>query len=314
MQDLLQCRLIGEGKMRAVVTGGAGFIGSHLTERLLKENHEVIVIDAFETGSLANLESVKDHPSLTIYEQDIRQREELPSLFKGVDWVFHLAALGAVTPSLTNPAEYFDVNVTGTLNVLESARIARVKRFIYTASCSCYASCDFPVAEASLLRPKTPYALTKYLGEELVMHWSKVYALPGISLRLFNVYGPRANAEGPYGGVVGVFLKQRFDKQPLTVVGDGKQTRDFIFVSDVVDAYYAAALSRSTGEIFNVGSSATTSINHLAQIMQGDVSYIPKRPDELEHSCADISKIKKMLLWQPQVSIEEGISSLFAYI
>ena len=295
----------GEFQMKALVTGGAGFIGSHLVEILVAEGHEVVVVDNLKSGRKCNLEGV----DCTFHQLDIREVDE--RLFKGVDWVFHLAGLADVVPSIEHPKEYYDVNVTGTFNVLECARKADVSKFVYTASSSCYGvPQNIPTDETATISPQYPYALTKYLGEELVMHWGKVYGMSVISLRLFNVYGPRSRTTGSYGAVFGVFLAQKLYNKPFTVVGNGSQTRDFIYVTDVANAFYRAALSGVCSEIFNVGSANQYSINKLVELLEGDAVNIPKRPGEPTSSCADISKIKKMLLWEPVVSFEQGVKNL----
>lgn len=301
--------------MKALVTGGAGFIGSYVVEQLIAEGNTVTVIDNFRTGRLSNLKNYENHPQLQIVRADIRDYESLVPYFKGIDWVFHLAALADIVPSIEDPRTYFDVNVTGTLNVLECARLANVKRLIYTASSSCYGmATSFPTPESAPISPQYPYALTKYLGEELTLHWGKVYHLPVISLRLFNVYGPRGRTAGTYGAVFGVFLTQKLHGYPFTVVGDGTQTRDFTFATDVANAFICAAKSEVTGEIFNVGSSTHNSINRLVELLGGHVTYIPKRPGEPDCTFADISKIEKSLGWKAKVSFEEGVSRLLKSI
>lgn len=295
--------------MKVLVTGGAGFIGSHLVELLVNEGHEVSVVDNLNSGRVSNLEGI-DH---TFHEVDIRVIDE--KLFEGVDWVFHLAGLADIVPSIEQPKEYYDVNVTGTFKVLECARKANVKRFVYAASSSCYGlPSQVPTDEYEKIDTKYPYALTKYLGEELVLHWGKVYDLPVNSLRLFNVYGPRSRTTGTYGAVFGVFLAQKLFGKPFTVVGDGTQTRDFTYVTDVANAFYQAAKSEVFGEIFNVGSANHHSINRLVQLLEGDTINIPKRPGEPDHTFADISKIQKLLHWEPKVPFEEGVKRLVATI
>ena len=294
--------------VRCLVTGGAGFIGSHLVERLLADGHKVIILDNFSTGRMENLDHVKDHRWLTLHQVDVSNYGEIESFFEEVDWVFHLAALADIVPSIQQPLKYHIANVDGTIAVLEAARSARVQRFVYAASSSCYGIPDeFPAPETAHIRPMYPYALTKYLGEQYVLHWNKVYKLPCVSLRLFNVYGPRARTSGTYGAVFGVFLAQKLAGKPFTVVGDGTQTRDFIFVTDVVDAFVRAAESEIKGEVFNVGSGNTYSVNHLVSLLGGDMVHIPKRLGEPDCTFADISKISRMLGWRPRVSFEEGV-------
>jgi len=301
--------------LRAVVTGGAGFIGSHLVERLLKDGHSVTVLDNFSTGRPENLAHLKDSPGLKVVQADIADGQAIKSHFQGADWVFHLAALADIVPSIERPDDYFRANVIGTETVLEAARAAGVKRFVYAASSSCYGIPDsFPTPETAAIRPQYPYALTKRLGEELVLHWGQVYGLPVVCLRFFNVYGPRSRTSGTYGAVFGVFLAQKLAGRPYTVVGDGKQTRDFTFVTDVADALVSAAASDRRGEAFNVGSDKTYSVNRLVELLGGPVTHIPKRPGEPDCTFADISKIRRLLDWQPKVSFEDGVAQMLKHI
>jgi len=292
-----------------LITGGAGFIGSHLVDALVEKENDVIVLDNFSTGRPQNLEHIRE--KIQLVECDISQRSKWQNLFKNVDWVFHLASLADIVPSIEKPDEYYQSNVNGTFNVLEACRKHGVKKIVYSASSSCYGIPDeYPTKETADIRPQYPYALTKYQGEELVMHWCQVYDLPAVSLRLFNVYGPRSRTSGTYGAVFGVFLAQKLAGKPFTVVGDGTQTRDFTFVSDVVDSIIAAAESDVTGEIINVGSENTYSVNRLVELLGGDIVYIPKRPGEPDCTWADITKTKKLLNWHPKVSLEEGVGIL----
>ena len=296
-----------------MIIGGAGFIGSHLVDAILKKGHEVIVLDNFSTGRLKNLDQVAD--KIQLIECDISQKGKWQDYFKGVDWVFHLAALADIVPSIEKPDDYYQSNVNGTFNVLEACRKHNVKKIVYSASSSCYGIPDeFPTKETAEIRPQYPYALTKYLGEKLVMHWCQVYNLPAVSLRFFNVYGPRSRTSGTYGAVFGVFLAQKLAGKPFTVVGDGTQTRDFTFVKDVVGAIIAAAESDVSGEIVNVGSDNTYRVNRLVELLGGDVVHIPKRPGEPDCTWADITKAKKLLNWQPIVSLEGGVGILLENI
>jgi UDP-glucose 4-epimerase len=291
-----------------IVTGGAGFIGSHLVERLLADGHTVRVLDNFSTGRLDNLSRVRNNTCLTIHEVDVADSEAVQGLFAGVDWVFHLAALADIVPSIEHPLHYHRTNVDGTMAVVEAARHSGVKRFVYVASSSCYGIPDkYPTSESEIIKPEYPYALTKFLGEQIVLHWHKVYGFPSISLRLFNVYGPRSRTSGTYGAVFGVFLAQKLAGKAFTVVGDGNQSRDFTFVTDVVDALIQAAQSQCLGEVFNVGSGTPHSVNELVELLQGDVVYIPKRPGEPDITLADTTKIKSQLQWNPTVSFEQGV-------
>ena len=293
---------------RVLVTGGAGFIGSHLVDRLLDDGHEVIVLDNFATGRRENLAQHQGETRLKIHQVDIAEPELIQPYFTEVEWVFHLAALADIVPSIQQPLKYHRANVNGTIAVLEAARSSGVKRFVYAASSSCYGIADeFPTPETAPIRLMYPYALTKHLGEYYALHWNKVYRVPSVSLRLFNVFGPRSRTTGAYGAVFGVFLAQKLAAKPFTVVGDGTQTRDFVFVTDVVNAFVRAAESQVEGEIFNVGSGNTYSVNHLVELLNGDVAYIPKRPGEPDCTFADIRKISQLLGWQPKVSFEEGV-------
>ncbi|MBI2870146.1 MAG: SDR family oxidoreductase [Candidatus Omnitrophica bacterium] len=291
-----------------LVTGGAGFIGSHLVDRLIGDGHSVLVLDNCSTGRLENLSHLGDHPRLEVVQADVADHRIIGSYFDEAEWVFHLAALADIVPSIQRPLDYHRANVDGTLSVLEAARAAGAKRFVYAASSSCYGVPDvYPTPETAPSRPQYPYALTKYLAEQCVLHWGQVYGLSVVSLRLFNVYGPRARTSGSYGAVFGVFLAQKLAGQPLTVVGDGTQTRDFTFVSDVVDALVKAAQSDMRGEVLNVGSGKTYSVNRLVELLGGEAVHIPKRPGEPDCTQADIGKIGRHLGWQPQVSFEDGV-------
>jgi UDP-glucose 4-epimerase len=300
-----------------VVTGGAGFIGSHLVDRLLQEGRQVTVIDSFISGQPKNLEQHKNNPNLKVITGDITDLELVQQACQHAERIFHLAARADIVPSIQNPLEYYRSNVDGTFSVLEAARLHAVKRFVYIGSSTCYGFPDiFPTPEQAKIAPQYPYALTKNLGEQLVMHWHKVYKLPAVSLRCFNVYGPRARTSGSYGAVFGVFLAQILADQPLTIVGDGTQARDFTYVSDVVDAVLCAANSAVSGEIFNVGSGRDpVAVNRLVELLGAKKTvHIPKRPGEPDTTWADVSKIQGMLQWRAQVSIEEGVANMLKHI
>lgn len=297
-------------KRKVIVTGGAGFIGSHLVDRLLADGHAVTVIDNFSVGGPRNLAHLCAHPDLSVHQRDIAS-DEIASLFDGADWVFHLAARADIVPSITMPMTYYEANVTGTARVLEAARHAGVKRFLYAASSSCYGIPDvYPTAEDAAIRPQYPYALTKWLGEQMALHWGQVYKLPVVSLRFFNVYGPRARTAGTYGAVFGVFLAQKLAGQPYTVVGDGTQTRDFTFVSDVVDAMVTAVGSDLADIVMNVGSGRTYAVNRLVELLGGPVVHIPKRPGEPDCTFADVRRIEALLGWTAKVRLEEGVATM----
>ena len=301
-------------KKKIIVTGGAGFIGSNLVDELVNLGHQVTVLDNLCTGRLSNLNRVKD--SIKFINIDISDNKiNLDKYLAGIDWVFHLAGLADIVPSITNPSSYFQTNVLGTLNILEASKKANIKKLIYTASASCYGIPEkYPTDEKSKIDPQYPYALTKFLGEQLVIHWAKVYSMPNISLRFFNAYGPRSRTTGAYGAVFGVFLAQKLAKKPLTIVGDGTQTRDFIYVSDLVDAIIKSAEKGKHSEIYNVASGKEISINLVADIIGGSKVNIPKRPGEPNRSLADISKIQAQLDWKPKISFKEGIKTLLENI
>lgn len=295
--------------MKSIVTGGAGFIGSHLVDKLLDLGHEVIVLDNFSTGRKENLSHVDGQ--IKLVECNLSKKGNWIEKFNGVDWVFHLASLADIVPSIQNPESYFRSNVDATFYVLEAARHAAVKRFIYSASSSCYGiPAKYPTPEEADIRPQYPYALAKRMGEELVVHWAQLYNLPAISLRFFNVYGTRSRTSGTYGAVFGVFLAQKISNKPYTIVGDGNQTRDFTYVTDVVNALIITAKSAKTNKIYNVGSGATVSINKIVELLSGNKVNIPKRPGEPDCTYADISKIKHDLGWEPTISIEEGVEKI----
>lgn len=293
--------------MKALVTGGAGFIGSHLTQRLVEQGYAVTVIDNLKTGRLKNIQPWLSQ--INFIEADISKPDAWCDAFTGIDHVYHLAAMADIVPSVQDPTVYFHSNVDGTFNVVQAAKQANCKRFVYSASSSCYGIPDvYPTSETAVAQPQYPYALTKYLGEQIVMHWAKVYKLPAVSLRLFNVYGPRSRTNGTYGAMFGVFLAQLLANKPLTIVGDGKQTRDFIYVTDVADAFMAAANSNCSNQIFNVGCNNPVSVNRIVELLGvNEINYIPKRPGEPDCTHANIDKICSQLRWSPKVSIEQGV-------
>lgn len=299
--------------MKSIVTGGAGFIGSHLVDALLELGHEVIVLDNFSTGRKENLDHVKDR--IKLIECDISISGDWMKVFAGSDWVFHLAALADIVPSIQKPEAYFRANVDGTFNILQASNTNNIKRFVYAASSSCYGIPDnYPTPETAEIRPQYPYALTKRLGEELVQHWEQVYKLPAISCRFFNVYGTRSRTSGTYGAVFGVFLAQKLANKPMTIVGDGSQTRDFTYVTDVAQALIAAANSTKTGKVYNIGSGQTVSVNRLVELLGGDKIHIPKRPGEPDCTFADIQEIQDDLGWKPKIPIEKGVSKVIKNI
>jgi UDP-glucose 4-epimerase len=301
--------------VKALVTGGSGFIGSHVVEALLARGADVVVLDNYSTGRPQNLAHLKDEKRLRVVQADVSDAAAIAPHFAGVEKVYHLAALADIVPSIEQPTKYFDSNVVGTQRVLECARAAGVKKLVYAASSSCYGIPDtFPTPETAAIRPQYPYALTKWLGEELVRHWGQVYGMSWLSLRFFNVYGPRARTSGTYGAVFGTFLAQKLAGKPYTIVGDGTQTRDFTYVTDVADAVATAGESALSGEIMNVGSGGTYAVNRLVELLGGPKTHIPKRPGEPDCTFADTAKIRKLLGWKPKVSLEDGVKRMLERI
>tara|TARA_B100001964_G_C14209582_1_gene589832 strand:+ start:92 stop:1072 length:981 start_codon:yes stop_codon:yes gene_type:complete len=293
--------------MKAIVTGGAGFIGSHMAELLLDKGFEVAVIDDFSNGQKDNVDIFKKNPKYKFYEIDI-SKEFDDSMFKNADYVFHMAALADIVPSIEEPVKYHNANVTGTIRVLEASRKHNIKKVVFSASSSCYGIPDkYPTSETAEARPQYPYAFTKYISEQYTLFWSKLYKLPVVSLRYFNVYGTRARTNNTYGAVFKVFLKQKLENKPLTIVGDGSQTRDFVYVTDVAKANLIAAESDINGEVINIGTGNPQSVKYLIELINSPSVHIPKRPGEPDSTHADITKAKKLLKWKPEVSFEEGV-------
>jgi UDP-glucose 4-epimerase len=294
--------------MKAVVTGGAGFIGSHLCELLKRENIDVVVIDNLSTGRIENITHLGDavkfiHADLCIVN------DEWAKEVRDCDYIFHLASLADIVPSIEDPKSYYHNNVTSTLNLLLNSDANKLNKFVYAASSSCYGIADtHPTPETYPIRPEYPYALTKRMGEELVLHWHKVYGLKVISTRFFNVFGTRSRTSGTYGAVFGVFLAQKLAGRPLTVVGDGNQSRDFTYVTDICEGMLLAARSKYECEVFNLASGKPQTVNYLASLISSEVVNIPKRPGEPDITHADISKAVRQLGYQPKVSFEEGVS------
>ncbi len=304
--------------MKYIITGGAGFIGSHLCDYLLelKSTQKIIIIDNLKDGSKKNLKLSLKNKKVKLYKKDIKNKEKIFNLFKNIDVVFHLAAQSDIVPSIENPLEYYQSNVNGTLNILETMRDQNVKKIIFAASSSCYGIPKFiPTKEIDQIDLRYPYAFSKNMAEQMIVHWSRVYNINYISLRLFNVYGPRSRTNSAYGAALGIFMKQKLSNSPYTVVGDGKQKRDFIHVRDVSKAFYKAGVSKQKNKIFNVGSGKPVTVNYLLRLI-GDQQkvYVPKRPGEPNVTHADIKKIKKFLKWKPEISIEKGIKNVLENI
>jgi UDP-glucose 4-epimerase len=298
----------------AVVTGGAGFIGSHMVDVLVDRGFTVRVVDNLTGGHLSNLRHHHGNPDVMLEEIDIRTLEPGAAVFEDAEFVFHLAGIGDIVPSIEKPIAYMDVNVQGTVRVLEAARAAGVRKLVYASSSSCYGLAATPTREDHPIQPMYPYALSKYQGEQAAFHWHQVYGLPVNAICIFNAYGPRVRTTGVYGAVFGVFFRQKLAGKPYTVVGDGTQARDFIYVRDVAEAFYAAADTPISGERFNVGANSPQPINRLIEILGGPVVYVPKRPGEPDVTHADITKITTNLNGRPTVPFEEGVARMLENI
>ena len=299
----------------AIVTGGAGFIGSHMVDLLLAEGYVVRVIDNLCGGRLDNLEQHRREPRLSLDTRDLRELAPEDPLFRDAEFVFHFAGIGDIVPSIERPIDYMSANLMGTVHALEGARRAGAKKFVYAASSSCYGLAEeLPTTESAPIRPQYPYALSKLLGEQAVLHWGQVYRLPVNSIRIFNAYGLRSRTTGAYGAVFGVFLAQKLAGKPLTVVGDGTQRRDFLYVTDVARAFYLAATSAHVQQVYNLGAGQPQSVNGLVELLGGEVVHLPKRPGEPDCTWADIRKIQGDLGWKPGVPFEQGVAAMLAHI
>ena len=294
-----------------IVTGGCGFIGSHLSELLVKKGFKVFVIDNLFSGKKSNL--VKSKNIILIQESILNKKKILTKLKnKKIYGIFHLAAMADIVPSIIDPIKYMETNVMGTTKILEIAREKKIKKFIYIASSSCYGiPKKYPTKENSEIKCEYPYALSKNLGEQVVMHWKKIYKMNCNSIRLFNVYGPRSRTSGAYGAVFGVFLAQILKNFPLTVVGDGKQSRDFTYVTDVVEGMYKVFLKGKSGKIFNLGTGKASSINKIIELLKYKKRIrLPVRPGEPDKTLGSIKKIEKEIKWKAKVSISKGVEEM----
>ena len=293
--------------MKILVTGGAGFIGSSLCEYLVNKNYKVIVVDNLKNGNLENLKKIKH--KIKFIKKDISKKNCFEDKnFEGIHSVFHLAALADIVPSIKFPRKYFESNVIGTLNVLEFCRNNNVKKLIYAASSSCYGlPKNLPVKENDIIDTRYPYSSTKYIGEKLILDWAKIYKMHNVSLRFFNAYGPRSRTNNSYGAMFGVFLSQKINNKPLTVVGSGKQTRDFIFISDLINGIIKAWQKGGAGEIYNIASGKETSVNQIVKLLEHKIVKIPKRPGEPDRLLSNINKAKKKLGFKPKVDIKAGV-------
>ncbi len=305
---------------KVLVTGGAGFIGSHLVKRLLELNYHVKVVDNFSTGKIENLNVVLHHPNLQIIQGNICNAETVLKASEGVNFILHQAALVSVPASIKEPQASFQNNTVGTFNVFEAARIHRVERVVFASSAAVYKDTNnIPLHEKMLLSPVSPYALDKLYAEQLAKLYADIYAVPSIGLRYFNVYGERQNPKSSYSGVISIFIDNLKSRKPITIFGDGQQTRDFVYVKNVVDANILALLSQQESfNMYNVASGKSTSILQLIAILQkvSNISFINQlysnlRQGEIYHSQADISLIKQELGWTPRWSLEQGLSQAF---
>jgi len=302
------------GRQVGVVTGGAGFIGSHMVDLLIERGLAVRAIDNLAGGRRENVAQHAANPDFVLEERDIRSYEPGDPLFRGANYLFHFAGIGDIVPSIERPAEYMAANVQGTVRMLECARRAEVRKFVYAASSSCYGLAKIPTREDHPIAAQYPYALSKYQGEQAAFHWHHVYRLPVNSIRIFNAYGTRSRTSGAYGAVFGVFLRQKLAGKPLTVVGDGTQKRDFLYVTDIASAFLAAAETQHAGRFWNLGAGNPQSINRLVELLGGEKIHIPKRPGEPDCTWADIAKITAELDWKAKVSFEEGVAKIVAAI
>ena len=301
-------------KFTSLVTGGAGFLGSHMVDFLLKKKHKVIVVDDLSTGIKENLSHNLNNKNFFFIKKNIQNFKLNDIKNKKIDYIFHFAGRAAIVPSIVNPSLYFNTNVLGTLNLLENFRKLKIKKFVYAASSSCYGNAKVPTNENNTISLLHPYAASKYYGEQLCMHWNNVYKMPINSIRIFNAYGTRVSFNQGYGAAFSIFLKQKLEKKPLTIVGNGKQKRDFIFATDLAKAFYLSAKSKYSGEIYNLGTGKPTSVNKIAKLIGGKKINIPRRPGEPNITQANINKIKKHLRWKPKVSISNGTASMIKNI
>ena len=299
---------------KCIVTGGCGFIGSHVAERLVNEGFDVTVLDNLSNGSLKNIKKIKN--KIKFIKCDISKKGIWCKSFKNVQYLFHFAALADIVPSILKPEKYFDANVKGTLNILENSKKYKIKKIIYAASSSCYGiPKSYPTDEKEAVNPVYPYAVTKKIGEDLVLKWSDIYKLNVISLRFFNVYGLRSRTSGTYGAMFGVFLAQKINNKPLTIVGNGYQKRDFLNIKDAVNVIVKVLKIKDRKLILNIGSGKCYSVNYIANLICNRKKVkIPKRPGEPNKTWANINKAKKILKWKPTITIEKGVEELLQNI
>lgn len=300
----------------SIVTGCAGFIGSHMVDYLIKKNHKVIGIDNCVSGKIVNIQKHLKNKNFIFYKKNIGEIKNFFKFEKKINYIFHFAGNGELIPSIENPYEYFENNAINTLKLIEFVRkkINKIDKFIYAASSTCYGLIEKKTKENDKINIQHPYAFSKYIGEQSVLHWGKVYNLPIISIRIFNAYGPRSRTNNAYGAVMGVFLKQKIQNHPLTIVGNGLQKRDFLYVADLCDAFYKAAISNKKNQIYNLGYGQPKKIIDLAKMISNQFIFMPWRPGEPKKTHANIKKIQKDLKWKPTINLKKGVTLILKNI
>lgn len=305
---------------KALVTGGAGFIGSHLVEVLLSGKCKVTVVDNLTSGNLSNIEPLKDR--ITFYQGDIRQMDVLKKAARDCDVIFHLAAMVSVPQTVDNPVESAEINAIGTLNVFEAARSQNVRRIVFSSSCAVYGDDpELPKTEDMNPKPTSPYAVQKLSAEHYARIYDELYGLESVCLRYFNVFGPRQDPSSPYSGVISIFMTRAVSNEPPVIYGDGCQSRDFVYVKDVVNAnLLAATMNQPRGSIFNVGTGNQVSINQLWELIASlggqhklRPKYEPARAGDIKHSFAGMEFTKSMLKFNPEYSLAQGLEMTFEW-
>jgi UDP-glucose 4-epimerase len=304
--------------MRALVTGGAGFIGSHIGQRLLSLGHKVVVLDNLFTGSIENVEAVG--PGVHFVQGDVRDLAVVEEHARGCDVVFHQAAIVSVPLSVERPQESHDVNIQGTLNVLQAARAAKVRRVVFASSAAIYGQePTLPKREDMLPAPISPYGVEKMTGEHYLATWSKLFGVETVALRYFNVFGPRQDPKSPYSGVISIFVDRILAGKPITFFGDGSQTRDFVYIANVVDANLLAATTPGvSGRVFNVACGRSITLLELGSLIERAAArnvervFAEPRAGDIEHSLADITRARNELGYEPKVDVETGLRDLIA--
>tara|TARA_Y100001970_G_C14101425_1_gene785702 strand:- start:109 stop:1098 length:990 start_codon:yes stop_codon:yes gene_type:complete len=300
----------------SLVTGCAGFIGSHMVDYLLKKNHIVYGIDNLSSGKKINIKHNLNNKKFVFFNKNLKHFEIISKKIKKIDFIFHFAGNGELIPSIEKPYQYFKNNALNSVLLIETIRKKKykIRKFVYAASSTCYGLSQVKTSEKTKINIQHPYAFSKYVGEQAIMHWGKVYKIPSISIRIFNAYGPRSRTTNVYGAVIGVFIKQLIAKAPLTIVGDGSQKRDFLYISDLCNAFYKAAISKSKNEVFNLGSGKPQSVISLAKMIFNKFIFLPWRPGEPKKTHANINKIQQKLNWVPKISLKMGIKKVLKNI